>query len=355
MASLAYESRVSIDTTASTDAATGKGRSIDSTYASSANSTRVSTRSNFRRTEEGRSIGQLLYQLRGLLCLQSLLALAFEENRFLKSRISKLENLSGNTKQTDDEGRNDSLLSSAWRSTQLQLSKLQTMMTGMEGNSATDVTKQTCTCQYQQSVIEDLQRQLSEYHQSMPHKSSSIQAGSLEKSIIKSLSEHERVVAVERTLSRELGLRLEQRNSELESLRRQLDLERYGRQRSQSLLRDILNDFIACCLQTQPVSQNSELRLAFEDLVRKSDLLTAEFREDFRAATEVVCDHSNDDFLRSEIDMNEANADDLKAGEKIRQLEDQLKQLRKEAKSNIIEQMRKHKLVEIKIPASDDM
>jgi DNA-binding protein H-NS len=49
------------------------------------------------------------------------------------------------------------------------------------------------------------------------------------------------------------------------------------------------------------------------------------------------------------------NTTDLKAGEKIRQLEDQLKQLRKEAKSNIIEQMRKHKLVEIKIPASDDM
>ena len=122
---------------------------------------------------------------------------------------------------------------------------------------------------------------------------------------------HVTCTSLQRTLARELGIRLEQRSSELEDLNRQLDVERYGRQRAQSLLRDLLNDFIVCCLQMSYVSQDSELKLAFEDLMKKSELLTTEFREDFRAAVEVISDdHSNDDFLRNgSVDVNQDGVD----------------------------------------------
>ena len=117
--------------------------------------------------EERSSIGHLLYRLSGLLLLQSLLSKALEENRYLKNQIAKLENLCSSLTQqqshssadsnsstttrtsirlTDDEyeSKNDSLLSSTLRSAQLQLSKLQATMTGIEGTNAPGLVKVTC-------------------------------------------------------------------------------------------------------------------------------------------------------------------------------------------------------------------
>lgn len=104
---------------------------------------------------------------------------------------------------------------------------------------------------------------------------------------------------VQKTLVRELGTQLRTRDGQLEETQRQLDLERWGRHRDRVLLKELLNDLVLCCVQMPYVAKDTELKAAFEDLIRKSEPLTTEFRENISAAAEVALDdNSRDSFLR---------------------------------------------------------
>lgn len=138
----------------------GMASSVDS----SKSSIRYEGAANCSPVKEKSFVGYLWYRLSSLFLLQNLFSAAVEENRVLKSQMAKLENSHNSLKQQQyDSSRNsrtlrttrtnhelrdeeyrsetDSLLSVSCRTLQLQLSKHETMITGLEGTNEKGLVK----------------------------------------------------------------------------------------------------------------------------------------------------------------------------------------------------------------------
>ena len=101
---------------------------------------------------------------------------------------------------------------------------------------------------------------------------------------------------------RELGIRLEEKENEVQRLERQLDLEHYGRRKISNILNDLLNSFVLCCLEMPDVAMETELKAAFEDMMRKAEQLAVDIRDDIAATVAVALDDgSGNDFLREKL------------------------------------------------------
>ena len=163
-------------------------------------------------------------------------------------------------------------------------------------------------------------------------------------------------------------MQLEKRSREVDMLQERLDLEQFGRRRAQAHINSLLNDFVLSCLQIPQIVNDISIKEVFEELLSKSETL-CEFGVELTAAVQVASeDSSRIDFLRPAPAEDEENATgetktnvqchyygnlcavplDIsldQALEKISNLLTNEQRLRHEAKHQVIEQMRKQKVV----------
>ncbi|XP_062500124.1 protein Daple-like [Corticium candelabrum] len=313
------------------------------------------------------------YRLTGLLIVQNLLASALSENGYLRSQITRLEKFCRNLRKhvvggatdqattidsesrydesIDDTDDNGSLLSIVLRNLRLP----EDTVSGKQGTGAggfglkKEIHDLRVTRQHQQSVIENLERELSIYHQLQSLDTTT----PIERSVVKRLSDYEQMLFIEKTMVRELGIRLEEKENEVQRLERQLDLEHYGRRKISNILNDLLNSFVLCCLEMPDVAMETELKAAFEDMMRKAEQLAVDIRDDIAATVAVALDDgSGNDFLREKLkdfrinDLDELTSSQLKG--KVIELHDELQGLHIRCKKSVIEQMRKHKVSTLK-------
>ena len=159
-------------------------------------------------------------------------------------------------------------------------------------------------------------------------------------------------------------MQLEQRSREVDMLQERLDLEQFGRRRAQAQINSLLNDFVLRCSQISEITNDINVKQAFDELLSKSETL-CEFGVELTAAVQVASeDSSRIDFLRSvPSEAEETGKTNVQchydgnlcavpldisldqALEKISNLLTSEQRLRREAKRQVIEQMRKHKHV----------
>jgi predicted nucleic acid-binding Zn-ribbon protein len=152
-------------------------------------------------------------------------------------------------------------------------------------------------------------------------------------------------------LVQELGIQLEQKRREVDMLEQQLDVERHGRRHVQVQINSLLNDFVICCQQIPDLTSSPIVNKVLNDLLTKCGTLV-EFGEEIAAAIQVALDDSTKiDFLREISSETEDIPPDISLAEavdKIANLLGELRLLKREAKNQVIEQMRKQKLATIK-------
>jgi hypothetical protein len=204
----------------------------------------------------------------------------------------------------------------------------------------------------QQTTIGKLQQELQWYCQIQHSPSDQASSSFTDKEIVRKLSESDKLLSIQRTLARELGMQLDQRSREIEVLQERLDFEQYGRRREIAQMNAFLNDFVLSCLQIPEIAKDTKAKQAFDQLLSKSETLS-EFGVELAVAVQLTSENSSRiDFLRSTSSEDEEIITDIslnEALEKISNLRQKEQHLRREAKHQLIEQMRKQKHATMKV------
>jgi hypothetical protein len=312
------------------------------------------------------TIGEALYRLTGLLALQRLYAALLDEKKQLEAHLAKQyqvnDQLSSREKSCSSGENHGGLprhsqmdeskspFSPLYRSLHLQLENYGEKMADIEDKTAKGLIQENFKLkqlyQRQQAVMQEMEQELELYRQFPRSPTDQASLNFTHEHIVKKLSENERLLSIERTLSQELGIQLEQRSREVDILQERLDLERFGRRRTQAQINTLLNDFVVCCLQLSEVASSLNAKKAFDELLSKSQNL-CEFGVEITTAVQLALeDCRKTDFLRlapSEVEDNNTDISLDEALEKISQFRANEQRLRREAKHQVIEQMRKHK------------
>jgi hypothetical protein len=273
------------------------------------------------------TIGEALYRLTGLLALQRLYAALLDEKKQLEAHLAKQyqvnDQLSSREKSCSSGENHGGLprhsqmdeskspFSPLYRSLHLQLENYGEKMADIEDKTAKGLIQENFKLkqlyQRQQAVMQEMEQELELYRQFPRSPTDQASLNFTHEHIVKKLSENERLLSIERTLSQELGIQLEQRSREVDILQERLDLERFGRRRTQAQINTLLNDFVVCCLQLSEVASSLNAKKAFDELLSKSQNL-CEFGVEITTAVQLALeDCRKTDFLRlapSEVEDN---------------------------------------------------
>lgn len=321
----------------------------------------------------GHTVGELHYQMVGLLVLQRLYADVLEEKRRLEDFYTKRElsyrlrdQLDSHDKNVDEDAaaisnihgksqvdENNSLFSPLYRSMSHPLTTYKQMIADGPNETVNGLLQENRELkrsnQHQQTVIEELEQELHLYRQIRPSNERPLPHFA-DKEIVRKLLESNRLLCIQKTLVLELGIQLEKRSREIQMLQERLDLEQFGRTQAQTQINSLLNDFVLSCLEIPQI--NNEIKEAFQELLSKSETL-CKFGLNVAAAVHLASeDSSRIDFLRSTPSEAEVNINDIsldQALEIISRLLANEQRLRREAKHQVVEHMRKHKIATMKV------
>lgn len=259
------------------------------------------------------TVGGLLYQMTGLLVLQKLYTDMLDEKRRMEARLQKQESLYkgqlanrdktahedpatlSNMDSANQVNENMSLLSPLYRSMRLQNVK-DKMMFQTEGKTAKGLIQENHDLKQayesQQTTIGKLQQELQWYCQIQHSPSDQASSSFTDKEIVRKLSESDKLLSIQRTLARELGMQLDQRSREIEVLQERLDFEQYGRRREIAQMNAFLNDFVLSCLQIPEIAKDTKAKQAFDQLLSKSETLS-EFGVELAVAVQLTSENSS--------------------------------------------------------------
>lgn len=342
---------------------------------------------------ESKTIDKLLYRLTGLLVLQNLYSMAVSENYGLKAQIMKLEKMcyqlkeqiercarastvsfgdsekdkiSGTTGVEEGEYRGDdhvgiSLLSPLFNTMQRRVTNVEKTVSETEGTTAKGLVMQNrdlkLAYQHQESVIKTLQEELEVYHQlKLPTQQTGSAISRRDEALVDELLRYHELLLIERTLVKELGLKLEERTTETTLLRERLNFEHYGRKQTLNDVSNLLNGLVLCCLQIPCTAKDLELKAELTEVQKKCENLAADFRNELVAASQLIsddltknsflCDPTEEQVYSQEM-LVEMSVPELHS--KIIELQEQLQYLRHLAKTKVIEQMKKYKQASMKV------